>query len=456
MENRDKYFTRRRFIKTGGAVLAGSAWSTLHSQTPEGNKDEEGIDKIQQYRKLGRTGFEVSDISMGGTRNRETSIFRYAYDKGVNYFDTAEGYINGQSEKLLGDALKFMDRKKVFITTKLPIGQDETKTEILDRFAKCLGRLQTEYVDALFMHSVKEITLLNHTGFHEAVKELKSQGKLRYCGVSSHGPRNDNQDSMEKVLTAAAEDGRFDVLLLIYNFMNDQAGRNILKACKKNNLGTTAMKTSPGVLKAEPVDPENLTGEQQQLIKRYQKRGMSYEESLVRLQQRANELKEITQKTLPFAKKFNISGEEQLRLASIQWVLQNPDIHTACVSFSDFSQVDRTIPISGSEMSRLNHGFLDRFGSAANSFYCRHACRECISGCPQQVPVSTIMRYAYYFQNQQREKEAMEKYARLLGWHSPGCANCDAPCLEKCPYRLDIQTQLLQAHSMLTMNRTLT
>jgi aryl-alcohol dehydrogenase-like predicted oxidoreductase len=197
---------------------------------------------------------------MGGTRNRETSIFLYAYDKGVNYFDTAEGYINGQSEKLLSDALKFMDRKKVFITTKLPIGYEETKTEILDRFAKCQERLQTEYVDALFMHSVKEAALLNHSGFHEAVKELRSLGKLRYCGVSSHGPRNDDQDSMEKVLTAAAEDGRFDALLLIYNFMNDQAGQNILKACKKNDLGTTAMKTSPGILKADPVDPENLTG----------------------------------------------------------------------------------------------------------------------------------------------------------------------------------------------------
>ncbi|UCF65857.1 MAG: hypothetical protein JSW33_08530 [bacterium] len=92
------------------------------------------------------------------------------------------------------------------------------------------------------------------------------------------------------------------------------------------------------------------------------------------------------------------------------------------------------------ESDKLDQGFLNRFGSTANSYYCRHACRECISGCPQRVPVSTIMRYAYYFQNQQREKEAREKYARLLGRHAPSFAYCDTPCLKKCPDSLNIQT----------------
>ena len=117
MAKRDDSISRRRFIQTSGAVLAGSALGVTHAQETE--EKSEKIEKIKKYRKLGRTGFQASDISMGCSRNREPNVFRYAYDKGINYFDTAESYVGGQSEKFLGDALKFMDRKKIFITTKL-------------------------------------------------------------------------------------------------------------------------------------------------------------------------------------------------------------------------------------------------------------------------------------------------------------------------------------------------
>ena len=111
---KDTAYSRRDFLKSGGLLLAGSTCGGLKAQDTDGKR---GQPKIKEYRKLGRTGFEVSDISMGGTRNRESTVFRYAYEHGVNYFDTAEGYINGNSEKLLGQALKHMDRKKIFITT---------------------------------------------------------------------------------------------------------------------------------------------------------------------------------------------------------------------------------------------------------------------------------------------------------------------------------------------------
>ncbi len=449
MEKRCNSISRRRFIKTGSVILAGSAWGMTEAQ--ETTQKSEEVDKINQYRTLGRTGFQASDISMGCTRSRESNVFRYAYDRGINYFDTAESYVGGKSEKILGDALKFMDRKKIFITTKLILESEENKESILERFRKCQERLQTEYVDCLFMHSVKDVKLLDHAGFHEAVKELKSQGKLRFYGVSSHGPRQEDQDSMEKVLTAAAADGRFDLMLLVYNFMNAEAGENILKACKKNNVGTTAMKTAPGALKAEPVEPENLTADQEKLIKRFQQRGITEEEALQRLQRRARKMEESVEKTVPFAKKHNLTSEEQLKLTSIQWVLQNPDMHSVCISFSDFTQVDQTIPLSGSKMSQIERRFLHDYGALLNTSYCRHGCNQCLSVCPHQLPVNSIFRYAYYFQNQGREKEAMEKYASLRGTNASLCADCGAPCLNKCPHGLDVQAHLMQAHSLLTL-----
>ena len=64
-------------------------------------------------------------------------------------------------------------------------------------------------------------------------------------------------------------------MLLIYSFMNKEAGEKVLAVCKKKNIGTTAMKTTPGVLKAAPYDPENPTDEQARMIKRM--KGMSEE-----------------------------------------------------------------------------------------------------------------------------------------------------------------------------------
>ena len=63
---------------------------------------------ITNFRKLGRTGFDVSDINMGGTRVKDANVYRYAYDHGVNYFDCAEVYFRGEGENpcSLEDALE--------------------------------------------------------------------------------------------------------------------------------------------------------------------------------------------------------------------------------------------------------------------------------------------------------------------------------------------------------------
>ncbi len=62
--------------------------------------------RILGYRTLGRTGWRVSDIGMGTVPLRDADVVRYAYDKGVNYFDTAEGYGNGAAERAIGDAMQ--------------------------------------------------------------------------------------------------------------------------------------------------------------------------------------------------------------------------------------------------------------------------------------------------------------------------------------------------------------
>ncbi|MHC4946036.1 MAG: aldo/keto reductase [Planctomycetota bacterium] len=289
--------SRRSFLEAGSAAIVGGALA--HSLPDENEKKEEAGEetlKIRQYRTLGRTGFKVSDISMGGTRNRDSSVVRYAYDHGVNLFDTAERYVNGESERIISEALKHMDRKKIYISTKIHIGDKDSSETVVERFKKCQERLQTEYIDAFFMHSVDDVSMLGHEGFHAAATRLKTEGRLKHLGVSCHGSRRRQQaNSMEEVLCATAEDGRFDLLLVVYNFMNSEPGEKVIAACKKNDVGVLAMKTQPGVLKVVPVDPENLTKEQLRTVERYKGFGMSEEQAIERLKSGVGRQKEAVE-----------------------------------------------------------------------------------------------------------------------------------------------------------------
>jgi len=444
--------SRRKFLQIGGALTAGTTLSaSLMPERITAGTQEESQAKIKKFNMLGRTGFQVSDIAMGGGRTQETNVFRYAYDCGVNYFDMAEVYLNGDAERAIGKALKYMVRKNIFITTKLYVDPDESEQSILDRFRECLNRMDTGYADALYMHSVEKVSLLDKPEFHSAVSKLKTDARLRFCGVSSHGPGRDGGDSMEKVMRAAAEDGRFDLMLFVYNFMNREPGDKIMQACKKNNVGTTSMKTSPGILKVDDYNPDQPTEGQKKLIERYSQRFDSQEEIDQKMKEWLDEEKETMKKTQPFVDKYGAVTQEQLRINSIRWILENPDMHTVCASFKDFDFIDNLVPYSGEKLDEQSTGFLNNYKKIYDSHYCRHGCNECVSVCPETIPVSTIMRYAYYFEHQGREKEAIQKYQKLFNINISHCAGCTAPCLDSCQHHVDIPTQLYKAHTMLTL-----
>ena len=221
---------------------------------------------------------------MGCSTVKDSNLVRYAYDRGVNYFDTAEGYGEGESERNIGKAMPFMERKKIFISTKLFLQNGDTEKVILDKFGKCLERMNTPYINALFLGGIAAVDQIKNEGFHAAVKRLKADGRLMHAGIASHGPRGPG-DSMEKVLTAAADDGRFDLMLLVYNFLRKEEGEKVLAVCKQKNIGTTAMKTKPGRIKVPEFDPENPTKEYEERIKTSERFGMSRDQAIQRIKQ---------------------------------------------------------------------------------------------------------------------------------------------------------------------------
>ncbi|MCP4548169.1 MAG: hypothetical protein GY835_17025 [bacterium] len=444
--------TRRNFLLAGGAAVAGSALAmSCGKQDGSLNLESAAEGNVRRLRILGRTGFKVSDISMGCGSISDANVVRYAYDKGVNYFDVAESYGNGDSETKIGEAMQFMDRSKIFITTKVVVGEEDTVDTLVDRFTQCLSRMQTDYADCLFMHSITDVNMVENAPFHAAIERLKGDGRVRFAGISSHGPRGAEGDSMDSVLCKAAEDGRFDVMLLTYNFMNTEEGDRVLAACKKNKVGTTAMKVCPGYLEVERWDPDNRTTDYQDYIDRMSERGVAEEESITRIVNWIARMDSVSGTMKPFTDKHGLTTQDQLQKASTQWVLRNPDMHTVCVSMPDFDSLDNMVPLSGTELSAAGSEFLDEFRYANNHRYCRHACTACAGSCPEALPVSTIMRYSYYFQRQGREKHAMLKYAALGGKGAEACSACKAPCSGACPHGVNIQSNLVRAHSLMSL-----
>jgi predicted aldo/keto reductase-like oxidoreductase len=372
--------------------------------------------RIRSYKTLGRTGWQASDIAFGTGPLREPALVRAAFDRGINYFDTAESYGNGAAERAIGEALPHVGRENVFIATKAVFRGGETEDQVLDRIRRSLERLNTDYIDSFSMHHTPTVEFLGHPGYHAAMDRLKAEGRVKFSGVSYHGPSRTGQGNMAEVLCAAAEDGRFDMMLFVYNFMNGEQGDQILAACKANDVGTTIMKSAPGVLHYDSFDPNSMTDEQK-----------------------------------GFAERYGLRTGDQLRFGSIQWVLQNPDAHTVCVSLNDFDNIDRVVALSGTRLSQADEEFMHRLARAVNSRYCRHGCVECAGACPLEVPVSRIMRYAYYFEVQGREKHAMGRYAQLGGPNGSVCADCSAPCDRACPHGFRIRAQMSNAHSMLTL-----
>ncbi len=154
-----------------------------------------------KYRKLGNTGLIVSEVALGtmqfggkmnmGNLGQEqtTQMVQLALDRGINFIDTADVYSLGESETLLGNALKGI-REEIVLATKvrLPMGENfnrsgATRVNIMREVEASLRRLQTDYIDLYQVHGWDSNTPLEET--LRTLNDLVRQGKVRYIGLSN-------------------------------------------------------------------------------------------------------------------------------------------------------------------------------------------------------------------------------------------------------------------------------
>jgi predicted aldo/keto reductase-like oxidoreductase len=434
MMHQKRQLGRRRFLKQSAAGVIGAGLAAGHFWLGAGEQEQKPRPKVKEYRILGRTGFKVSDLSAGSIQDE--GVLAAALDAGMNYIDTAEEYPG--HHRLVAKVLKGRDRKSIFISTKLQVLEDKSKEGFLKRARKCLEELEADYVDCLMMHMPEKVETLGTEGFHAAMRELKAEGRIRYVGASNHGSFwfKDPEETMDKVLLAAAEDGRFDVFLFAYNFLKMDQGERVLEACRDKKIGTALMKTTPVAIYY------SLKSRIEQLEKDKKEIHPLYVEGLKRY-------KDKVDRAEGFIKQHNLQNQEEIKEAAVRFVLENPDVNTVCCLVRTYDELESFLRLSGTRLTSWERTKLDDYRKGCGDLYCRHACGVCEPHCPQSVPVNTIMRYHHYFAAQGRESEAMRHYAAIPGVRAEACRECPGYCEAACPYNVPVQGMLLLAHNFL-------
>ncbi len=356
---------------------------------------------VQSYRPLGRTGWKMSDISFGSAHVTDADVVRLALDRGINYIDTSPDYSDAESERTVGAGVKGR-RDKVFIASKFcsPKGhlpEDAPVADIIEAVEGSLRRLGTDYIDLLHVHACNSIDRLMAPTFHEAFDRLKEQGKARFMGVSSHTPE------LEKVMRHAVESGRFDVIMVAYNFHNWPDLTNIIDEAHAKGVGFVAMKTLKGAYHTVLGDFE------------------------------PDERNSFTQ-------------------AAFKWVNGNPHVSGLVVSISKPAQIDEYLYASGKKTSPADLGLLEKYDRLVSTRYCRPGCGECLDSCPAGLPIDDLLRYAMYYEGYGAQREGIVRYAAArerVGHGGEVCASCSAPCQDACRFGVSIREQLTRAERWL-------
>ncbi len=423
---------RRKFLRNSSLGFLGAGIMNKNKLAEPSPQSDNERPRIREYRTLGRTGFRVSEIGFGYPQN--PGLIRAAIESGINYFDTGRFY--GSSESDLGEAIRDVDRESLFITTKLYTGNLGSKEDVLNKLNASFENLKTDYLDCLILQGVESVATVRHPGFHAAFEQLQKEGKVRYRGISCHGSYypGDQQDTMEDILLSAVNDGRFDLMLLVYNFLFSEQGERVLRACKDKNIATTIMKTNP--------------------VRSY----YSFDEYR---QQYESSNQEIPEALKTMIEKFEVyyndamayldangitDHDEQLRDVATKFVLSNKDVDCCLIGFKSFTGLEKHLAISGQSLDPLTLNNLEVFRKALGSMICRIGCSLCESHCPHHIAVSTILRYHYYFTLKGQEKYAMIKYMDLTGNKPDRCIDCEGYCEKACPYGVLARPLLAMAH----------
>lgn len=404
--------SRRGFIKSTAVVAGSTAGSLPALGATDTASPPVANPAIRGHGTLGKTGLKISDISFGSSRLRtgEERLVEHAIERGVNYIDTAESYTSGQSETVIGRALKGK-RDKVILASKQFATGSSTRDEMMHELEASLVRLQTDHIEVYFNHAVNSKARLDNPEWYEFVSKAKEQGKISWTGISGHAGR------LTEVLDHAIDNALVDVILAAYNFGQDPAFYERL---------------------TKSFDFVAVQPELPRLLKKAHDKGIGVVAMKTLMGARLNDMRSREAQGHTFAQ------------AAFRWTLANPNVDALIVSMTGIEQIDEYLGASGAQTIGFNDvELLREYAHLNGATYCKHACNKCEGACPFGVPIADVLRTRMYATDYNDVAFAKAEYGMLAGDASP-CLSCSGePCAGACPHGLNIAELCAPTHRIL-------
>lgn len=371
-----------------------------------------------KYRKFGNSGVNISELGFGCMRfpelcdennnwyidqDKVNEMIKYAYEHGVNYFDTAPYYCHSNSEKALGTAVKDF-RDKILISTKCPVTDIKEVSDFRKILNMQLERLQTDHIDFYHFWALNKDKYDNYVKKFDLINEAlkcKEEGLIRHVSFSFH-------DKVE-VIKYIIDDGKiFDSMLVQYNLLN-RDHEEMIKYAHDNGLGVTVMGPVAGGKLACPGE---------------------------------------------FARKILNTSEGETYELALKFVLANENVSCALSGMQNIDQVRKNIEcvsnqtgLTEEELIQINKS-LDHL-TKLKDLYCT-GCKYCIN-CPKKIEIHKIFNAYIYHHVYGLKDLAYDMYSDYLKSDSgqvSDCIECHL-CESKCPQRIKIVEQLKHVDKVL-------
>jgi len=348
--------SRRSFLASGLALPAvGPASRAL------------GSGAALQYRTLGKTGLRVTTVGYGTMITSDPTVIARAVDMGINYFDTARNYQNGQNERMVGAALG-SKRKKIFLASK---STDDPRTErgILTEIETSLKELKTDYLDVWHLHGLDNPSQITDE-LVEAQRKAKQQGKIRFAGVSTH--------NLPAIVDRAIE-AKIEVVQAQYNFAAAASYGPALEKLHQAGAGLIAMK----------------------VMAKAGRRGSA------------------AQRPANFAS------------AALKWAIKNPAVATTVPSMTDIDQLEENFRAMSKPFTEDDSKVLAARLEEIGPYFCRMCggCQDqCPKGLPVAAMVRFVMYADGYGQFPLGREQFLRISAEHQQVRCSDCATCAVHC----------------------------
>lgn len=357
------------------------------------------------YRRLGRTGLLISEVSLGGSPMPEERLLYQLIERGINYFDTSDTYENGNCERKVGRLFKAFGRDRIHIHARFHLQGPWTEASLIASVEGSLKRLGTDHADILGIHGVESPAHVTDERILGAFEKLRAQGKFRFRGLTCHV-------NQHEVIPAAVASGHYDMVQIGYNvfdiletekdvrtysdYLGESGIRRLIDLCHGKDVGVTAMK----VLK--------VGGRRQEL---------------------------------PSAAK----GGASIFPAMIAWALENEKLAAVVTEILNEQEMAEDLGAVGKRLTEAERGLL-RAHVAAHARTACHMCGLCESACPLGIETARIARGLAYLDSYGKAARARAEYADLAASLS-SCRDCGA-CERACPYGLAVRERTRRAAAL--------